>query len=266
LYIATRYGSKSHESDFGIVKQNLALELQDVSLRYYSESSRRSLKGLLINRAKRIESRKKIPFELSDFNLQIMRGELVGIVGRNGSGKSTLLRIISGVFSPNSGQVIRHGQIAPIIDIGTGMHPDLTCRQNIYLSNSYFGRSQSETDKYFEDIVNWSQIGEFLDEPFHSLSTGTQTRLAFAIATSQTPDLLLVDEVMSVGDLQFQDRSKKRIAGIVDNGAALLVVSHDLDYLQRTVSRMLWIEKGKLKMDGSTEKVLSQYRRSFVSD
>jgi len=248
------------------VTQKLALELQNVSLKYYSESSRRSLKGLLIDRAKRLESRKKNPFELLDFNLQILQGELVGIVGRNGSGKSTLLKIISGVFSPNSGQVIRHGQIAPIIDIGTGMHPDLTCRQNIYLSNSYFGRSRRETDKHIEDIVTWSQIGDLLEEPFHSLSTGTQTRLAFAIATSQTPDLLLVDEVMSVGDLQFQNRSKKRIAGIVDNGAALLVVSHDLDYLERTVSRLLWIDKGKLKMDGSAKEVLSHYRASFLSD
>jgi ABC-type polysaccharide/polyol phosphate transport system ATPase subunit len=245
------------------MRNQLALEVNSLSLKYFSESSRRTLKSLFINKLKRIDEPKFSSFELSDVTFSIGRGELVGIIGRNGSGKSTLLKLVSGVYVPSSGQIYRHGEIAPLVDLGTGMHPDLTCRQNVYLSNAYLGRSRRETRSIFEEIVEWSQIRELLDEPFHSLSTGTQTRLSFAIATSKVPDLLLVDEVMSVGDLQFQLRSKQRIREITKSGAALLIVSHDLDYLEKTVSRLLWIDKGRLVMDGSVQKVLEEYRSAY---
>ena len=242
---------------------NNVVTLESVSLSYKTESSRKSLKGALTDRKKSSSTNYARHFQLQDINLQIKHGEQIGIIGRNGSGKSTLLKLIAGVLRPDKGTVLIDGEITPLIDIGTGMHPDLSCEDNIYLSGAYLGFSRKQMQSHFEFIVNWAEIEANLDELFHTLSTGTQSRLAFAVATCKTPDIILVDEIMSVGDIAFQRKSKIRMEELKNSGSAIFIVSHDLDYLQNYVSRVIWIKDGEIVADGPTKEIIDSYKASF---
>ena len=239
--------------------------MKDVYLSYRTLlSHERTLKGFVISLAKgKRQQYSKESAQLRGISLSISHGEQVGVIGRNGSGKSTLLKLIAGVLRPDFGQIEVDGVITPLIDIGTGMNPELTCRENIYLSGAYLGFSNKDMDKFFSSIVEWAEIQSVLDNPFHTLSTGMQSRLAFAVSTCQKPEIILIDEIMSVGDIAFQEKSAKRMEDLKKGGSAVIIVSHDLSYLLSAVNRIIWIKDGKIEMDGSSEKVISAYQDSF---
>jgi len=239
--------------------------LDDVYLSYKTiPSGERTLKGYLIGLAKGKHSKNsKKSAQLRDVSLRIRHGEQVGIIGRNGSGKSTLLKLIAGILRPDSGEVRVDGSITPLIDIGTGMNPELSCRENIYLSAAYLGLSRSQISNYIDEILDWAELEHVVDSPFHTLSTGMQSRLAFAVSTCQKPEIVLIDEIMSVGDISFKEKSNQRMEELRNQGSAVLIVSHDLDYLSNTVSRVIWIKNGSVQLDGKPDEVISAYQDSF---
>jgi ABC-type polysaccharide/polyol phosphate transport system ATPase subunit len=239
--------------------------MRDVYLSYKTLiNHERTLKGFTISLAKgRRKSALRNSAQLRGVTLSIRHGEQVGVIGRNGSGKSTLLKLIAGVLRPDFGQIEIDGAITPLIDIGTGMNQELTCRENIYLSGAYLGLSRKEMNGYFPSIVEWAEVESVLDDLFHTLSTGMQSRLAFAVSTCQKPEIILIDEIMSVGDIAFQEKSAKRMEELKSGGSAVIIVSHDLAYLSSSVSRVVWIKDGYVEMDGSPEDVITAYQESF---
>lgn len=197
---------------------------------------------------------------LSDVSFSVKKGEVFGIVGLNGSGKSTLLKIISGILKPSAGSVKVSGNISPLIELGAGFDADLTARENIFLNGYVLGYTKSYILEKFNDIVEFSELGEFLDVPIKNFSSGMVARLGFAIATVVRPDILIVDEILSVGDYKFQEKCEKRIKDMMSGGTTVIIVSHTLDQIEKLCDRVLWLEKGKPKMLGETIPVCNAYK------
>lgn len=204
---------------------------------------------------------------LEGISFTVNRGDVYGIVGTNGSGKSTLLKIISGVLQPTHGTCEVYGSIAPLIELGAGFDLDLTARENVYLNGSLLGYSKKFIDDHFDEIVDFAEVREFIDMPLKNYSSGMVARIAFAIATATTPDVLVVDEALSVGDFMFQEKCERRINDLVENhGTTLLFVSHSIDQVERVCKQALWIEKGHKRMEGSVEDVCFAYRNMEYTD
>lgn len=198
---------------------------------------------------------------LQDIDVTINRGDVYGIVGTNGSGKSTLLKIIAGVLEPTKGTCSINGTIAPLIELGAGFDAELSARENTYLNGALLGYSKKFIDENFDAIVDFAEVQEFIDMPLKNYSSGMVARIAFAIATATTPDILVVDEALSVGDFLFQEKCERRIADLVDNhGTTLLFVSHSIDQVERVCKQAVWIEKGHMRMKGSAREVCEAYR------
>lgn len=197
---------------------------------------------------------------LNDVSLSVQKGEVFGILGTNGSGKSTLLKIIAGVLEPTEGMVSTKGRIAPLIELGAGFDQDLTGRENVYLNGALLGYSKSFIDKHFDAIVEFAEIREFIDMPLKNYSSGMVSRIAFAIATVIIPDILIVDEVLSVGDFMFRKKCEERIRALIDNhGTTVLLVSHSIDQIKRLCSKAIWIEKGRTQASGQAQDVCKLY-------
>jgi len=198
---------------------------------------------------------------LDDIDFVVNRGDRFGIVGTNGSGKSTLLKIVAGVLEPAEGRVAIGGTIAPLIELGAGFDMELTARENIYLNGALLGYSKQFIDDCFEDIVDFAEVRDFLDMPMKNYSSGMVARVAFSVATAITPDILVVDETLSVGDFLFQEKCEKRINELVDgHGTTLLFVSHSIDQVERVCDKAVWIEKGNMRMIGDVKDVCEAYR------
>lgn len=199
---------------------------------------------------------------LEDISINVERGEQYGIVGTNGSGKSTLLKIIAGVLEPSEGSVYIGGTIAPLIELGAGFDMELTARENIYLNGALLGYSRQFMNDRFEEIVDFAEVRDFLDMPMKNYSSGMVARVAFSVATAVTPDILVVDEALSVGDFLFQEKCEKRIRELVDtHGTTLLFVSHSIDQVERVCRKAVWIEKGHMRMNGDVKEVCNAYRQ-----
>jgi lipopolysaccharide transport system ATP-binding protein len=196
---------------------------------------------------------------LRDVNLQIRRGEVVGIIGRNGAGKSTLLKVISRVLHPTTGRVRLRGRIAPLLEFGAGFHPELTGRENVFLNGAILGFSRAQMEAKFQDVVGFAQLGDFIDAPLRTYSSGMVARLGFAVATDVEPDVLILDEVLSVGDAAFQKKSAERIQAFRASGATILFVSHSLEAVKTMCTRAVWLEHGRLVAEGTAESVVHQY-------
>jgi lipopolysaccharide transport system ATP-binding protein len=196
---------------------------------------------------------------LRDVNLQIRRGEVVGIIGRNGAGKSTLLKVISRVLRPTTGRVQLRGRIAPLLEFGAGFHPELTGRENVFLNGAILGFSRAQMEAKFQDVVDFAELSDFIDAPLRTYSSGMVARLGFAVATDVDPDVLIVDEVLSVGDAAFQKKSAERIQAFRAAGATILFVSHSLDAVKTMCTRAIWLEHGRLVAEGTAESVVRQY-------
>lgn len=199
---------------------------------------------------------------LSDVSFDIEKGDVFGIVGLNGSGKSTLLKIISGILKPTKGSAVCYGSIAPLIELGAGFDMDLTARENIYLNGSVLGFSRKTMNEKFNEIVDFSEMWDFLDVPMKNYSSGMVARVAFAIATITQPEILIVDEILSVGDFRFQEKCEKKIAKLMSGGTTVIIVSHSLEQIERLCNKVMWLEKGKIKMIGATEEVCNIYKQS----
>lgn len=199
---------------------------------------------------------------LDDINLHIQPGEVCGIVGRNGAGKSTLLKVIAGVLTPTEGQVHINGNIAPMLELGAGFDQDLTARENIFLNGAILGYSKDFLEKRFDDIVAFSELEEFIEQPVRTFSSGMMMRLAFSIATLVEPEVLIVDEILSVGDGHFQKKSETRMRELMSGGTTVLMVSHALQQIRDLCNRVIWLDHGKVIMDGPTQEVCDAYERT----
>lgn len=197
---------------------------------------------------------------LDDVNLNIYPGERYGFIGVNGSGKSTLLKIIAGVLEPTTGTCITHGSIAPIIELGAGFDMELTGRENIYLNGALLGYSRQFIDEHMDEIVEFAEVEKFVDMPLKNYSSGMVTRIAFSIATATIPDILVVDEALSVGDINFQAKCEARIHELVEeNGTTLLFVSHSIEQVERVCNRALWLDHGVMRQVGDVRPVCDAY-------
>lgn len=243
------------------------LELREVSKKFRKgehTSLRRALPGMLwrmVRGPNRDTLEENEFWALKDVSLGVAPGEVLGIIGHNGAGKSTILKILSGVFTPTRGEVRVHGQLSALIEVGAGFHPELTGRQNIYLNGTILGMTCREIDRKFDQIVAFSGLEDFLDTPVKRYSTGMYARLGFAVAAHVDPEILIVDEVLSVGDYSFQNRCIQRIKEIVRSGVAVVFVSHDLNAVATLCTRALLLDHGCIKKEGLPEDVIEAYSR-----
>jgi ABC-type polysaccharide/polyol phosphate transport system ATPase subunit len=196
---------------------------------------------------------------LRNIDLVIHRGEAVGIIGPNGSGKSTMLKLMAGVMAPSEGRVLVCGRTSPLLEVGTGFHPELTGRENVYLNASILGLSNAETKARFDSIIDFAEIGDFVDTPVKRYSSGMYARLGFAIAVHSDPDILLVDEVLAVGDVSFQAKSFQRMLQLRDAGTTIVVVSHSLEDVRSFCSRAIFVRSGSVVMDGPSDEITEAY-------
>ena len=199
---------------------------------------------------------------LNDVSFDIRKGDVFGIVGLNGSGKSTLLKVISGILKPTRGTVKVNGTIAPLIELGAGFDMDLTARENIFLNGSVLGFSRKMMHEKFDEIVEFSEMKDFLDVPMKNYSSGMVARVAFAIATITHPDILIVDEILSVGDFHFQEKCEARIQKMMSGGTTVIIVSHSIQQIEKLCNRVLWLDHGDMKMLGDMETVCNAYKGS----
>jgi lipopolysaccharide transport system ATP-binding protein len=231
-----------------------ALELDHVSKRFFIGHRSGLLDTLLRRRATRAEL-----WALRDVSLRLEQGESVGLIGHNGAGKTTLLKLLAGISRPTRGQVVTHGRVASLINLGAGFHPELTGRENIHLNGVILGLSRREVQERFERIVEFADLGPFIDTPLKRYSSGMYARLGFAVAAHVDPDVLLVDEVLSVGDVAFQDRSIRKMLSFRDAGRAILFVSHNLSAVEMMCQRVIWLDHGAIRQAGSTADVVRAY-------
>ena len=221
-----------------------------------------SLKLFFINFFKNIRNKKEKPKEfwaLSDINFDVKQGEVIGFVGGNGAGKSTLLKLVSGVMKPTKGTIEIGGNICPMIELGAGFDMDLTARENIYLNGSILGYSKAFINEKFDEIVDFSELHEFLDVPIRNFSSGMTARLAFSIATIVDPEILIVDEILSVGDIAFQKKSEDKMKSMIGGGTTVLYVSHSVQAIRAICNRVICIDHAKIGMHGMTDEVIDAY-------
>jgi ABC-type polysaccharide/polyol phosphate transport system ATPase subunit len=213
--------------------------------------------------------RKKVSYHdfeaVSGVSLNIHRGEMAGIIGRNGSGKSTLLKIIAGVYCPSAGSVVVNGTVAPLIELGAGMHPELTGRENILLNGLLMGYSKREMLSREQSIIDFAGIGDFIDTPVKQYSSGMYMRLAFSVATEVDPDILLVDEILAVGDFSFQEKCFDRLRRFRESGKTILLVTHNMTAVRDQCDRVILLDKGRLLMDGTPEEAIEMYTRDAMA-
>jgi ABC-type polysaccharide/polyol phosphate transport system ATPase subunit len=222
----------------------------------------KNLKDRLVNLG-RSNKHKDDFYALRDINLEILAGQTIGLVGHNGSGKSTLLKTVGGIIRPSMGTVERRGQIAALLELGAGFHPDLTGRENIYMNGSILGLSRKQVSEKFDDIVEFSGIHEFIETQVKFYSSGMYVRLAFAIAVNIDPDILLVDEVLAVGDEEFQHKCMNRIKQFQEDGCSIVLVSHSAEQIREMCDRVVVLNHGRIIYDGDTEGGLAALTSSF---
>lgn len=208
---------------------------------------------------KKRRKKKSYFWALNDVSFHVKKGEVIGLIGSNGAGKSTLLKVVSGVMKPTKGKVTVNGQISPMIELGAGFDSELTARENIYLNGAILGYSKEFLDSKFDEIVEFSELIDFLDVPIKNFSSGMVAKLAFSIATVVDPEILIVDEILSVGDIKFQEKSKNKMMEMIKGGTTVLYVSHSLDSIKELCDRVIWLEHGNIVKIGQTEKICNEY-------
>lgn len=196
---------------------------------------------------------------LKGINLEITKGEAVALIGTNGSGKSTLLKLMTKILYPNSGEIVVNGNLTSLLELGAGFHPDFSGRENIYFNASIFGLTKKEIDEKLEDIIEFSELNNFIDNPVRTYSSGMFMRLAFAVAINVNADILLVDEILSVGDEHFQNKCIEKMLDLKKNGKTMIFVTHSMESIKKLCDRAIWLNDGKIQMDGNVDEVISKY-------
>ena len=240
----------------------MIIRANDISMRYLMTYDRiQSIKEYIVQML-----RGKIKYEefwaLKNVSFEVDRGEVVGIVVHNGAGKSTLLKVISGILKPTGGELEVHGNVVPMLELGSGFDHDLTGRENIFLNGSILGYSEKYLKEKYEQIVEFSELGKFIDVPIRNYSSGMLMRLAFSIATVVQPEILIVDEILAVGDAAFQEKSKARMLELMSGGTTVLFVSHSLEQIREMCDRVIWLEHGQIKAIGATKEICDAYEAS----
>ena len=238
-----------------------AITIKDVHISYKTVKARSIKKSLFSLRKASLEK-----FEaVKGISFSIEQGEIVGLIGKNGSGKSTLLRSVANVFAPDSGTIDLHGNSVSLLSIGVGFQNDLTGKENIYLSGLLMGFTEQEIDEKYDEIVEFSELEEFLDVPLKNFSSGMKSRLGFAICTAVNPDILILDEVLSVGDARFRKKSEKRVMDMFEEGVTVLFVSHSLAQVKRICNKAMILDHGKMLAFGDIDEIAEQYA-AFIED
>jgi ABC-type polysaccharide/polyol phosphate transport system ATPase subunit len=238
------------------------VRLENVSVRYRVPRERiATFKEFAIRRLQRRVAYEEF-WALRDIRLDVHRGEVLGIVGRNGAGKSTMLKVVARVLRPTVGRVWVRGQIAPLLEFGAGFHGELTGRENVFLNGALLGFSRKEMEEKYARIVDFAELSEFIDAPLRTYSSGMVARLGFAIATDVQPDILIVDEVLAVGDEAFRRKSGARMRHFRERGATILLVSHNMETVREMCERALWLDHGVVRALGPVEEVVAQYQRA----
>ena len=238
-------------------QNNFAINVKNVSKLFYKQNQRTFKEFLpaLFGGRPTIESF----WALRDVSFEVKKGETIGIIGPNGSGKSTLLKLIAGVSQPSQGKIEVNGKIAPLIELGAGFHPELTGRENVYLNGVILGLSKKKITSKFDEIINFAELWDFIDQPIKHYSSGMYLRLAFAVAVHTDPEILLIDEILAVGDEGFQQKCFARLREFQDQGKTIVIVSHDLTSIQQFSQRAFYIKSGNIAASGKPEEVINSY-------
>lgn len=244
------------------VEKPVMVDVRDVTMEFNMSSYKvDSLKEYFIRLMKH-ELFFKSFLALDGVSFQVRKGDVLGLIGLNGSGKSTMLKIISGIMKPTKGTATVHGSISPLIELGAGFDPDLTARENIYLNGSILGYSRKFMDSVFDEVVEFAELESFLDVPIKNYSNGMQARLGFAIATVVQPDILIVDEVLAVGDFKFQQKCEDRIRKLMSNNTTVLIVSHSIEQIEELCTRVVWLDHGHVVKIGETLDICREYKKA----
>ena len=237
--------------------KNTAIEVKDLYKNftiYYDKAN--TIKEKIIRLGKGKKEKREI---LKGINLKIKKGEVVGLIGVNGSGKSTLLKLMTKIIYPTKGSIETQGKLTSLLELGAGFHPDFSGRENIYFNASIFGLTKKEIDKRLEQIIEFSELGTFIDNPVRTYSSGMYMRLAFSVAINVDAEILLIDEILSVGDQHFQEKCFQKLEELKAEGKTIVFVTHGMGAVKRFCTRAIWLHQGKIKMDGNTKKVIDEY-------
>lgn len=207
----------------------------------------------------------EVRWVLEDISFEVKKGESIGIIGKNSSGKSTLLKLLTKIIYPNKGSINMKGRVAGLLELGAGFHPDLSGRDNIYINASIFGHSKKEIDKVFQTIVDFAELQDFIDNPVRTYSSGMYMRLAFAVAINIHADILLIDEILAVGDISFQEKCLNKLKEIKKSGVTIVIVSHSLEQIERFCDKSIWIHSGQIAALGKCEVVHKKYKEFMNS-
>lgn len=236
------------------------IKAENISMRYLMNTDRiQSMKEYVVKFLKR-EIKYKEFWALKDVSFDVRKGEVMGIIGHNGAGKSTLLKVISGILKPTEGSLQVNGTIVPMLELGSGFDFELSGRENIFLNGAILGYSEKFLQDKYDEIVAFSELGEFIEAPLRNYSSGMVMRLAFSIATVVNPDILIVDEILAVGDAAFQEKSKKRMLELMGGGTTVLFVSHSLEQIREMCDRVLWLDHGRMRLCGDAQSVCDAYQ------
>ena len=251
--------AKSDKKSKAQPEKRTVVKVDHVSVRFHMASDRvNTLKEFVIKTVT-----KKINYTefwaLRDVSFEIKKGDVLGIIGRNGAGKSTLLKVISGIMKPTAGTCVNHGNIVPMLELGSGFDFELSGRENIFLNGAILGYSEEFLQRKFDEILAFSELGEFIEAPLRNYSSGMVMRLAFAIATVVSPEILIVDEILAVGDAQFQEKSRKRMAEMMSGGTTVLFVSHEMSQIRNMCSKVVWLEHGRVVAFGPAKEICDRY-------
>ena len=244
------------------MSQKVMIEISDVTMRFRLNNDRILSLKEFVTTALRGKLQYNDFTALEHISFAVKSGETLGLIGRNGAGKSTLLKVISGILKPTEGRVTCHGNIVPMLELGSGFDMDLTGRENIFLNGAILGYSEEFLKSKYQEIVDFSELGQFIELPIRNYSSGMLARLAFSVASVVNPEILIVDEILSVGDANFQEKSHNRMLELMGGGTTVLFVSHSLDQVREMCDRAVWLEHGQMKMLGKTDEVANAYERS----
>ncbi len=238
-------------------KSDLAIDVNHVTktFKLYSDKPQ-TLKERLVRGWKNKTEERVV---LKDINLEIAKGETVALIGVNGSGKSTLLKLMTKIIYPNKGTLKTYGKLTSLLELGAGFHPDFTGRENIYFNAAIFGLTKKEIDDRLQSIIEFSELGDFIDSPVRTYSSGMYMRLAFSVAINVDAEILLIDEILAVGDQHFQDKCFAKLEELAKSKMTIVIVSHSLDYIKKLCNRAIWINEGKVAMDGNCSDVIDEY-------